>query len=147
MKIIIDTREKMPWSFAGIESTCTKLDTGDYAIEGLEDKLCIERKRNVSEVAENVTADRFENELKRMSEYPHAFLVLEFSVDDIMRYPAGSSVPKRLWSRLKIKGNYIMSKLISYSLRYDVHIIYAGDVDNARDISLSIMNKINTKYN
>ena len=31
-----------------------KLDTGDYSIQGLEDKICIERKGCVEELAQNL---------------------------------------------------------------------------------------------
>ena len=60
--IIKDTREQDGYTFESSSSryhTCNgmisrKLDTGDYSIEGLEDKLCIERKASVVEFANNV---------------------------------------------------------------------------------------------
>ena len=58
-KVIKDTREQDGYtfeSFTGRYTSCKgmvvkKLDTGDYSLEGLEDKLCIERKGRVSELA------------------------------------------------------------------------------------------------
>ena len=43
--IIIDTREQKPWTFTDHLTSHAKLDTGDYAIKGLEHELCIERKK------------------------------------------------------------------------------------------------------
>jgi len=146
MHIIIDTREKKPWFFSGVETTRAKLDTGDYSLAGLEDKLCIERKQNVSELAENVCQARFEKELKRMEEIPHSFLILEFSIDDIMAYPQGSNVPKRMWSKLKTKGPFIMRRISELCIEHDVNVIFAGDVDNAAMFSMKLMKRITEKY-
>ena len=45
IKIIVDTREQQPWDFEFHETAKAKLDTGDYSVEGLENILCIERKK------------------------------------------------------------------------------------------------------
>ena len=88
--IIRDTREKEGYTFEPVETryhTCKgmvtqKLDTGDYTLEGLEDKLCIERKSSVAEFAGNVGQDRhrFMREIERMKEFPHRYIVLELSL-------------------------------------------------------------------
>ena len=56
--VIKDTREQDGYFF-GPFNTCAgmiehKLDTGDYTIEGLEDKICVERKGCVEELAVNL---------------------------------------------------------------------------------------------
>ena len=56
--VIIDTREKIPWDMASVCSSIDnviihKLDTGDYAIEGLEHTLCIERKKSICPIGRN----------------------------------------------------------------------------------------------
>ena len=113
--IIVDTREQLPWDFEENTIAKEKLDTGDYSVKGLEDILCIERKRSVSEIANNLTEKRFDDVLSRMSKYKFAFLLLEFSVDDILSFPIGSDIPKRMWDKIKISPNYIIARTVSYT--------------------------------
>ena len=86
--VIKDTRERDGWYFKE-SNYCQgmvdkKLDTGDYSVEGLEDVLCIERKGSVSELANNIVDKRFDRELERMRDFKYKFLILEFSINDIM---------------------------------------------------------------
>ena len=78
MKIIVDTREKVGknkhildyFDKQGIEWERRKLDYGDYTIEGLEDKIVIERKCSLDELALNFTRgrDRFKREFQRAAD-------------------------------------------------------------------------------
>ena len=61
--IIIDTREQQAWEFPRHATANKKLDTGDYSLAGMEEVLCIERKKSVSEIASNITEKRFEDVL------------------------------------------------------------------------------------
>ena len=94
--VIRDTREKNGWYFKETEY-CQgmleqKLDTGDYSIVGLEDILCIERKGCVSELANNIVDKRFDRELERMEGFKYKFLILEFSLTDLMNFPCPEMV-------------------------------------------------------
>jgi len=100
MKIIRDSREKVGYwdfSFFGYEMEVSGLTTGDYAIAGMEDILCIERKKSPTEIAQNCGTDspRFEAELERMQYYPHKYLILEFTVSDLLGFPKNAKIPKR----------------------------------------------------
>lgn len=146
-KIKIDTREKVGmWGWDDYETEICTIKTGDYTIESLEDKLVLERKKTVSELAGNVTKPRFLAEIKRMEEYAHRFLILEFSVDDLMMFPVGSDIPKRKWNDIRIRGPYILSFLTNIQLYSGVNVIFAGDKDNAEMIALNIMQKVYAKY-
>ena len=74
-KIIKDTREKKGhgWWFEEdaycIGTEVSKVDVGDYAIEGMEHLLCIERKESVSEFAGNCGEKRFHRELEKMATF------------------------------------------------------------------------------
>lgn len=145
--IIVDTREQKPWHFEEEYAVAhSKLETGDYSIEGLEDILCIERKRSVSEIANNLTEKRFDDFLSRMSKYKFPFLLLEFSVDDILSFPIGSDIPKRLWEKIKISPNYILARMIQMSYLYNIHVIYCGSTSNAEKYAIGLMKKIHKKY-
>ena len=72
--IIIDTREQQPWTFNNHTVANRKLDTGDYSIEGLENILCIERKKSASEFANNIVESRFKDVLMRMNQLKYSFI-------------------------------------------------------------------------
>lgn len=144
--VIIDTREQTPWEFGFHTTSKRKLDTGDYSIEGFESIFTIERKRSVSEIANNVTERRFKDELERMSKIPHAFILMEFDVDELYDFPVGSDIPKKMWDKLRITGNYIMKYLVEAQLNYNVHILFCGSSENAEKTAVSIMKRIYEKY-
>ena len=140
--IIIDTREQKPWLFSTQASISNKLDTGDYSIEGYQHLLAIERKRNVAEIANNITEKRFVDVVSRLSSMKYSFLLLEFDLDDVMRYPIGSDIPKRLWDKIKISPAYILKHLIDLQLDHNIKIIFCGNSSNAEKLALSIMRKV-----
>ena len=150
MEIIADTREQQPWDFQDhdiVEKVIsTKLDTGDYSVVGLEDKVCLERKKSVAEVANNVNQDRFWKEMKRMEEFDYRFVLLEFSIDDVLNFPVGSTIPKSKWKYLKVSGNYIMKKLTQIQIDYNIHVVFCGDVDNAQLVAINILKEVTKKY-
>lgn len=144
--IIIDTREQMPWEFGHHTTSREKLDTGDYSIQGLQHLLAIERKHSVSEIANNITENRFVDVIDRLGKIPHSFMLFEFDVMDIYNYPVGSDVPKKLWDKLKISGNYIMKVLTEIQLNSNIHIIYCGCSSTAERVAVGIMKRIYEKY-
>lgn len=147
-EIIRDTREKVGqgWNFDHYSEclgTCIeKIDIGDYAVRGLEHLLCIERKASVSEFAGNCTEKRFIRELEAMSKFPHKFLIFEFSIWDILRFPEGSNIPKRKWQYLKIKGNYMMTFISGIAMKYGIHVIPCGDSETAERTVFSLMKRV-----
>ena len=141
-KVIIDTREQQPWEFERCATASRKLDTGDYSVEGLEDILCIERKKSVSEIANNVTEKRFKDVIDRMTKYKHAFLILEFDLEDIYRYPIGSNVPKHMWDKIKISPGFIIKNLLELKILDNIKVLFCGDPSNATKIALALMKKV-----
>lgn len=144
--IIIDSREQKPWFFPEYSVATEKLDTGDYSVKGLEDILCIERKRSISEIANNITEKRFKDVLSRMSKYRFPFILLEFDLDDVFSFPIGSDIPKRIWSKIRIKPQFILKNLIEMSLIYNINVVYCGNKSNAENYAINIMNKVYQKY-
>ena len=144
--VIRDTREKNGWYFKETEY-CQgmleqKLDTGDYSIEGLEDILCIERKGCVSELANNIVDKRFERELERMEEFKYKFLILEFSLDDILSFPVGSDIPKKTWNKIRISGRFILKRLSEIQVKHGIHVIPCGNNLSWWHMANSIMKRI-----
>lgn len=140
--IIVDTREQKPWSFSTQATANHKLDTGDYSIQGYENLLAIERKRNVAEFANNITEKRFVDVVDRLSKIKHSYILFEFDMEDVMRYPIGSDIPKRLWDKIRISPAFIMKHIIDLQIDHNIKIMFCGDSDNAEKVALSIMRKV-----
>ena len=151
--IIKDTREQEGYTFESSSSryhTCDgmvdqKLDTGDYSILGMEDKLCIERKASVVELANNVGHDqtRFLKEIERMKSFPYKFLILEFSLSDLMDYPNGTNIPEDDWSKLKVTNKFMLKMIMEFQLYHDIHVIFCDSKKNAKWAVLSIIKRVN----
>jgi ERCC4-type nuclease len=141
--IIVDTREQQPWEFEHYAVAHRKLDTGDYSIEGLEELLGIERKKSVSEFANNITESRFKDVVMRMSQLKYSFLLLEFDLNDILIYPIGSAVPKRMWDKIKISPAFILKHIIELQLNHNIKVVFCGDSDNAKKMAEHILKKVN----
>lgn len=144
--IIVDTREQLPWEFGFHTTSRKKLDTGDYSIQGMESIFTIERKMSVSEIATNITENRFKDVLNRLSQIPHAFLIMEFDIEDIYTFPVGSDIPKKMWDKLRIKGNYIIKILLEASINHNIHLLFCGDSSNAERTAISLIKRIYEKY-
>ena len=102
------------------------LPTADYTLVGYEDLFVIERKRSTAEIATNLFEDRFERELVRMEAIPHAFLVCEFTLQDVLDFPRGSGIPREKWGDLRTSGPLLLKKLNEILVVHHIPIIYAG---------------------
>ena len=140
--VVVDTREQKPWNFVTQASTIHKLDTGDYSIQGYEALLAIERKRNVAEFANNITEKRFKDVVDRLSKVKHSYILFEFDMEDVVRYPVGSDIPKRLWNKIRISPSFILKHILDLQIDQNIKIIFCGNSNNAEKIALSIMRKI-----
>lgn len=140
--VIIDTREQQPWSFKEHAVANRKLDTGDYSIEGLEHLLCIERKKSASEFANNIVESRFKDVVMRMSQLKYSFLLLEFDLEDLLIYPIGSTVPKRMWNKIKISPAFLLKNILELQLNHNIIVYFCGDSDNAEKMASYILKKI-----
>lgn len=146
-EIIRDTREKHPFQFRDrfgdlIEPKVHKLDTGDYSLVGLENVLCIERKESVTELAGNCVAKRFIKELERMRLYKYKFLVLEFSLSDILGYPDNQDLPRRIKNKIRVTGNFIISRICQWSLDYGFDVLPCGNRFRAENMTLQVLKRV-----
>ena len=150
--VIKDTREQDGYFFSAF-NTCAgmieqKLDTGDYTILGFEAKICIERKGCVEELAVNLGQKKhaFLNEIERMKDFPHKFLILEFSLEDLVKFPDETRIPVKNKASLKITGKYMLKCLFEFQLYNDIHILFCGNKYNAFLAVSSILKRINEMY-
>lgn len=148
--IIRDTREQTPWDFTFEHTVAEELGTiktGDYAVKGIEDKLCIERKGCIEEFANNLGKEyaRFKRELIRMDEFPHSFIICEFPLKDLMEYPFHNNNTK-LQQTSKISGKYLLKIMLEIQLDHKVKIIFCGSKFYAIRTALSLMKRIHERY-
>lgn len=127
--ILIDQREKLPYSFTGYPVTvqyCT-LDTGDYSFKTdtedfYETGICIERKSK-QDLYQSLThnRERFEREWARMNCFDYAALVIEdASFLSLLTPPDGNQTNPRS----------IIQSLVSWQIRYPA--VHVFTVDNRK---------------
>lgn len=150
--VIKDTREQEGYFFNEF-NTCKgmverKLDTGDYSIDGLEDKICIERKGCIEELAVNLGQKKhaFLDEIDRMKTFDHKFLILEFSLEDLLKFPDESRIPDKNKSSLKITGKYILKCLMEFQIYDGIQVVFCGNKHNAFLLVSSLLKRLNEKY-
>lgn len=145
--VVRDTREKPQygWRFsedAYCNGTITaKLDTGDYSIVGLEDVLCIERKRTIDEFAHNCIEKRWQSCMKRMAEYKYKFILFEFSWNDINMYPHSSKAPRKIKRNIRISSKFIRKNIHIAREQYGIHVLVCGNTIRAEQIAYRILKK------
>lgn len=120
--ILVDSREIKPLRFRNLRSERATLATADYSVRGsgfdLRDTVLIERKSVADLVGSLGTGRaRFERELERLTRVKWRFLVVEGEMREIA---AGSK-----FSGLTSKQ--IVSPLLAWQMKYDLHVIVAPD--------------------
>lgn len=145
MKVIIDTREQQPWHFDNTERRT--LETGDYTTESImqyeketsKKLLRIERKASTLEIAQNLGSDfkRFEKCIQRLSEYDRAILIVEFSFNELVRFPKRQRVyvPKRV----RMRGGFMKKQMEYLQNAYGIEIIYTKNKEEANDVAYNIL--------
>lgn len=139
--ICVDTREQQPYDFRrfgnwieGVERAT--LDTGDYAIAGMEDVARIERK-TLKDVVMSLTAERkrFLREMERMEAYPHRMLLIEASFSDI-------KTPYTFHSEARAHPNGIAGSLMAIAARHRVQVCFGCTRKLAEELAASYLSKL-----
>jgi len=112
-RIIVDTREQHPWTFTNLEADkkqgggllyvrlCREaLRTGDYSIDGYQEKVTVERK-SIEDLVQTLTTgrERFKREHERMADMGvgNAVCIVEGAWGDIWSNSTGSRMlPKTI---------------------------------------------------
>lgn len=121
MKIIIDTREQMPFTFQherySVDVEMGTLAIGDYSLKGLEDKAAVERKELHDLVAcLGRERQRFERELQRGAALDAFAVIVESSWADL----AGGNY------RSQLNPHAACQSVLAFMGRYRVPFIFAG---------------------
>ena len=121
MKIIVDTREQLPYSFTGYDVQVVRagLPAGDYSLPACESIVAIERKElnDLIGCLMGKERERFSRELARLRPYHVAAVVVEATLEDISR---GRYVSK-------MQPQAALQSVIALQVRYGVPFVWAGN--------------------
>ncbi len=123
--IIADTREQAPLTFRHFASVTATLRTGDYSIQGFENRFTVERK-SISDLVGSVTHDRarFERELARMRPYDFKRLLIVGSLEDIRGHRYRSqATPKS-----------VLASVYAFEIRYDMPAVFSPTPADAAEL-------------
>lgn len=132
MIIVQDTREQRPYHFPGDEVAVRTLHTGDYSIEGYEDRICIERK-SLQDAYQSLGRERarFEREMQRMARIDYAAVVIEATLQEFLRGPA--------FTRMHPKA--AVASILGWSVKYGIHVFFAGDRTHGNALTRELLRK------
>lgn len=93
--VVTDTREQLPYIFDSEKVVAIRkaLTAGDYSLEGLEDRVAVERKTLADFVTTVIRGrKRFYRELQKLSAFESACVVVECNFRDLVegRYHSGA---------------------------------------------------------
>ena len=134
LTIIEDTREQTPLDFTGhrgVESVRSGLKTGDYSVQGYEDKICFERKSVPDLVGTLIGGhERFLREMDRMKDYEEKYILVEHSASKAYLY-----CERHGW---EYKFDTIIQSLLAYAYHYRVRVKFCK---NREDMAEYIIKK------
>lgn len=163
--LIIDSRERNPWKPMFYETQVLKLEEGDYtSLECLEYEkktgkktIRIERKSSTPELATNLGKlyKTFENEMKRLKDYDKKYIICEFSITDVVKFPKDSGIPDRQIyttnaqgkkvKQLKMNGKFMLLRLEQLYNEYGIEVIYANNRNRAIEIAVELLQEYTDK--
>ena len=133
-RIVIDSNEvqgnHLGYRFSGIDSTVKHLETGDYSLEGLEDRVAVERKSKEDAYGcAGKGRTRFMHCMGRLSKLDRACVVIEADLADFAVPPAYTRL-----SAAQAVGSYV-----SWMVRFGVPVIFAGNRAYAERVTVRFL--------
>ena len=132
MRIVVDTREQVPFPFVGYPAAIESgtLTDGDYSLAGFERRVAVERK-SLADLVGCLGTDRarFQRELARLRGYDSAVVVVEAPVEDLRggRY------------RGELDAGAAWQSVLAFSMRYRVPFIFGRDRADAEKITFDFL--------
>ena len=134
MRIIHDTREQQPYTFDGYAATVEAgtLQTGDYSLLGLHDRIALERK-SLADLTGTLTTgrERFSRECERGQGLEYFGLIIEASLEDVRRHNY----------RSKAAPQSLLQSLAAFSVRYGLHVHWCGCREGGEYMTFSLLQK------
>ena len=145
MIILQDTREKQPWSFTSYEQCAAQkvfhLSEGDYTLEEYPFLISIERKKSVTELANNLGRkyQQFRAEMEKLQQYRFRYVLCEFSQEEMLIYPTGAKLPRRLLRKIKMSGKFLQHRVNELIDQYGIDFVFCGDRFSAQEKAVELL--------
>ena len=131
MKIIIDSREQLPYKFESPSEVGT-IPIGDYSICGLENHIAIERKELNDLIGCLTTSrDRFERALHKAQALDYFAMIIEASLSDL----ANGHYRSQMGPKSAVQS------LLAFSVRYRMPIFFCENRKYGTRITESLLCK------
>lgn len=135
MIVLYDTREQTPYQFArysDVTAQAATLTTADYSLQGLQDKIGLERK-SLSDLTGTLTSgrERFQRECERGKGLDYFGLIIEASMEDVRTHSY----------RSQMTPQSLLQTLAAYSVRYSLHVHWCGSREGGEYMTYSILSK------
>lgn len=129
-RIVIDTREQLPYEFSGYQTVRKKLDTGDYSLTGYEDRVAVERKTKEDAYGcVGASRARFKECLGRLGALYSPCIVIECSIESF-------AVPP---THTKIHPSQALGSYISWSAHYRIPVFWCPNRDWAEKVTVKFL--------
>ena len=117
--IVVDVREKHPYFFKDTPTIRRWIPTGDYTLDGFDERIAIERKSPEDAYGSvGQSRDRFEREWGRLSQLEYAAVVIEATPESLYTDPPPYS---------SMHPNSVISTYLAWSIKYGVPVYFAGN--------------------
>jgi len=136
--IVVDTRETEPYSFSPERAAVVRraLPAGDYSLEGMEQRVAVERK-TLPDLVQTVIRERerFRRELQLLSGYEAACVVVEAQLPDALagRYRSGAH------------PSSVFGAVVSIILDHGVPVFFCGNRPCARQFTEAYLLRFHRK--
>ncbi|MDL2216972.1 ERCC4 domain-containing protein [Desulfovibrio sp. OttesenSCG-928-M14] len=135
MIILYDTREQQPYRFEryqDVTAQAATLTTTDYTLQGLQDKIGLERK-SLSDLTGTLTSgrERFQRECERGRGLEYFGLIIEASMEDVRNHNY----------RSQMTPQSLLQTLAAYSIRYGLHLHWCGNREGGEYMVYSLLSK------
>lgn len=134
MLIRVDTREKTSLVFANAATVRGTIKTGDYSIEGDQDRFAVERKSLPDLIQSLAIQKNWIRELKKLKRaraagFSRLIYVVEANREDVEQFNYS------IFTGGRVGPNFIFHQLSELEYTHDVHVVFSGDsLGAARDI-------------
>ena len=135
LPIIVDSREQWPWLFEaypGVVVIRGALRSGDYSIQGFEDRVALERK-TLPDLVSSLSAGRgrFEREMERLSALEFAAVLVEGSAEDIVNHKYRSAMSPAS----------VLQTIYAWTIRHGVNFMFCGTRRHAEYTAHGLLTK------
>ena len=77
-----------------------------------------------------------------MQEFRWAYIICEFSEDNVREFPINSTVPASKRKYLRMNGKFMRKCLHDYEEKYDIKIIFTNNKEEAEEEALKIIQDV-----